>query len=58
MFDNISEFTSIVNDGDKTTFITLMQNPHCDIKVAIIVCAFVKECFGDMSWLISLPYVK
>ena len=40
-----SEFTSIKNNGDDDTFITLMQHLQGDVEVARIVCAFVNECF-------------
>ena len=45
MFEKFSEFTSIKNNGDDDTFITLMQHLQGDVKVARIVCAFVNECF-------------
>ena len=45
MFEKFSEFTSIKNNGDDDTFITLMQHLQGDVEVARIVCAFVNECF-------------
>ena len=51
MFEKFSEFTSIKNNGDDDTFITLMQHLQGDVEVAWIVCAFVNECFRNMSWL-------
>ena len=45
MFEKFSEFTSIKNNGDDDTFITLMQHLQGDIEIARIVCAFVNECF-------------
>ena len=48
MFEKFSEFTSIKNNGDDDT---LMQHLQGDVEVARIVCAFVNECFTNMSWL-------
>ena len=48
MFEKFSEFTSIKNNGDDT-FITLMQHIQGDVEVTRIVCAFVNECFRNMS---------
>ena len=48
MFDKFSEFIFIVNNGDETTFVTLVQTIQGDIQVARSVCAFVKEYFGDI----------
>ena len=41
MFEKFLEFTSIKNNGDDDTFITLMQHLQADVEVARIVCAFV-----------------
>ena len=49
MFEKFSEFTSIKNNGDDDTFITLMQHLQGGVEVARIVCAFVNECFRNMS---------
>ena len=57
MFEKLSEFTSIKNNGDDDTFITLMQHLQGDVEVARIVCAFVNECFKNMSYA-RLSHVK
>ena len=57
MFENFSEFTFIKNNGDDDTFITLMQHLQGDVEVARIVCAFVNECFRNMS-LLNMSYAR